>query len=250
MRNRGLLAVLLSAVLCLTSTITVLADSDGTVITYEGETKQFVIEEEGNLSKGLADMDPGEERTGTITLRNNDDNEMRFYISGEVAYNIAEEGDKLAVYEIMLEKNNREFYHGIIGSKENKNQNNTDLGLEYLEDTTLLADLKKGESVQVAIKIVLDGDSTGNSYQDKQGEIQLKINAEYKDDNKPPEDNNQPKDNNHPKNNNQKNSTKTIIKAAKTGDYTNVIPYITVGTISLIVIILLFRAKKAREEKE
>lgn len=234
MREKRLFGVLLASLLSLTSVVTVFAGARDAVISYEGEAQKFITEEEESLSQGLANMDPGEERTQILTLTNNDYHEMRFYISGEVASNIAEEGDKQAVYEIKLEKYDKEFFRGIVGSRDNPHHKDSSLGLNYLEDNTLLATLKKGESVKLAITFALDGDSTDDTYQDKQGKISLKINAEKKG---------------------EENTTggektdggKTLVKAIRTGDETEVILFISGGIASLVAIAYIIK-KKCREE--
>lgn len=242
MRDKRFFGVLLASLLSLTSAVTVFAESRDAVISYEGEARKFITEEEGSLSQGLANMDPGEERTQILTLTNNDYHEMRFYISGEVESNIAEEGDKQAVYEIKLKKNDKEFFRGIVGSRNNPNHKASSLGLNYLEDTTLLATLKKGESVKLAITVTLDGDSTNDAYQDKHGEISFKINAEIKE--VPGE--NTPGGENTPEGE-KTGGGKTLVKAIRTGDETELILYIFGGFASLVAIAYIVKKKRGEE---
>lgn len=156
----------------------VAAYADSTVITLDQNATAFT-----KIDKDLdfRDMEPGEERTAEITLLNNSDDDMNFYISGEITYNIADAGDsdKNAIYELELNKNSETtpFFSGMIGSKQNKKLTNSNLGLEYLKDDTLIAALKKGESTTVTIKLLLDGDSTENEYMNKAGQIRLNINT-------------------------------------------------------------------------
>lgn len=150
--------------------------AENTVISLDNSAVAFTKVEQ---DLDFMDMEPGEERTAVIKLANTADSSMDFYISGEIIYNIADAGEsgKNAVYDLELFKDTEEtpFFQGIIGSSENKKHANSSLGLNYLQDDTLLSSLGEGESVTVLVRLKLDGDSTENDYMNKAGQIRMNV---------------------------------------------------------------------------
>jgi hypothetical protein len=152
--------------------------ADSTVITLDKTASAFTKVEK---DLDFQDMEPGEERTAVISLVNNSDAEMSFYISGDMVYNIADAGsaDKNAIYQLDMTKDTdtTPFFTGLIGSSENKKIKKANTGLNYLQDNTLLATLAKGDSTTIRIKLSLDGDSAENVYMNKAGKIRINVNA-------------------------------------------------------------------------
>ena len=135
---------------------------------------------DGDLStQGFTDLQPGEDRTLTLILKNDGSREMSFYMSAEILDNIAEKtADSQAVYDFSIAKNGTTFFSTVIGGGSAYNQS---VGREYLqEDNNILLDtLAVGAQDRVTVAIKLDGQSAENSYMDKTGKIQLVFNAGY-----------------------------------------------------------------------
>ncbi|SDY04598.1 LPXTG cell wall anchor domain-containing protein [Eubacterium barkeri] len=170
---------ILTAVFLLATMGTVLAEG-GQVITFKGEAEKFVQSVDGNLStEGFMDLQPGEERTLNLILKNDGAREMSFYMSAEILDNIAEKtADSQAVYDFSIAKNGTTFFSTVIGGGSAYNQS---VGREYLqEDNDILMDtLAVGAQDRVTVAIKLDGQSAENSYMDKTGKIQLVFSAGY-----------------------------------------------------------------------
>ncbi|MEG1431387.1 LPXTG cell wall anchor domain-containing protein [Eubacterium sp.] len=170
---------ILTAVLLLATMGTVLAEG-GQVITFKGEAEKFVQSVDGNLStEGFMDLQPGEERTLNLILKNDGAREMSFYMSAEILDNIAEKtADSQAVYDFSIAKNGTTFFSTVIGGGSAYNQS---VGREYLqEDNDILMDtLAVGAQDRITVAIKLDGQSAENSYMDKTGKIQLVFSAGY-----------------------------------------------------------------------
>lgn len=170
---------ILTAVFLLATMGTVLAEG-GEVITFKGEAEKFVHSMDGDLStQGFTDLQPGEDRTLTLILKNDGSREMSFYMSAEILDNIAEKtADSQAVYDFSIAKNGTTFFSTVIGGGSAYNQS---VGREYLqEDNNILLDtLAVGAQDRVTVAIKLDGQSAENSYMDKTGKIQLVFSAGY-----------------------------------------------------------------------
>lgn len=177
MNVRKAIVTLMAAIMIAVQGITVYA-ADGTVISLDKSASAFTKVEK---DLDFQDMEPGEERTAVISLVNNSNADMSFYISGDMVYNIADAGnaDKNAIYQLDMIKTGdaTPFFTGLIGSSENKRLKSSSTGLNYLQDNTLLATLAKGDSTQVSIKLSLDGDSADNEYMNKAGKIRINVNA-------------------------------------------------------------------------
>ncbi|MGL6293112.1 hypothetical protein, partial [Eubacterium aggregans] len=130
---------ILTAVFLLATMGTVLAEG-GEVITFKGEAEKFVYSMDGDFStQGFTDLQPGEDRTLTLILKNDGSREMSFYMSVEILDNIAEKtADSQAVYDFSIAKNGTTFFSTVIGGGSAYNQS---VGREYLqEDNNILLD--------------------------------------------------------------------------------------------------------------
>lgn len=126
-------------------------------------------------------MLPGEKRTVSLTLKNEDSSEMKFYMSAEILDNIASKtADSQAVYDFVISKNGQPFFTTIIGGGTAKN---TSAGEKYLDESNniLLDTLTQGQSDVIDISLELEGNSTGNSYMQQTGEIQFVFTASTPD---------------------------------------------------------------------
>lgn len=152
--------------------------ADADVITFDGNAKQFVTNISGDLENGFENMLPGEQRTLRLELENQSSEELKFFMSSDILQtDIAEKGDKQAVYDFMIARDGEAFFEAVIGGE---NEQNISIGKEYLTEdrNILLATLKKGQSTVVEISIALDGDSMGNTYMNTEGALSLRFSAE------------------------------------------------------------------------
>lgn len=153
-----------------------LTASAAETITFKGQAEKFVTDVSGD-AKSFDDMLPGEKRTISLTLKNEDSSEMKFYMSAEILDNIASKtADSQAVYDFVISKNGQPFFTTIIGGGTAKN---TSAGEKYLDESNniLLDTLAQGQSDVIDISLELEGNSTGNSYMKQTGEIQLVFTA-------------------------------------------------------------------------
>lgn len=225
MKRSRLFAAVLTAALTLSAGGNVSEAKTGSVI-FEGEAEKFVTSVDGGEFTGIM---PGESKTLNLMISNEYSEEMKFYMSAEILTNIAERGDRKAVYDFSIAKNDQMFFTTVIGGEAGYNISS---GKEYLtEDNHILLDtLKKGESSKITITLKLDGDSAENAYQNQEGNIQLTFSVETPEG--PP------------------TLIKKITKTVRTGDLLPVgIMIAAAGSLLLIIIILLKKRKTRREEE-
>lgn len=167
MKNKILAAVLSLCTLAMTC-VPVVAQDD-TVVTFDGDSNKFIIVE--SADQGFEGMMPGETREVSVRLKNDNKDSMDFFMSAEILDNIAEKGNKDAVYDFSIAKDNEVFFSTVIGA-----ENNT-IGEEYLTDDNniKLATLAKGQESLVTISLHLDGDSAENAYMNQEGQIGLRF---------------------------------------------------------------------------
>lgn len=175
MRNQMKLALICVLSVVMVSLNGINAMADETVITLDSGAATFSKVEQ---DLDFRDMEPGEERTAVISFVNSAEEDMNFYLNGEIVYNIADaaKNSKNAVYELTLTKDNEAepFFTGIFGSEDNSKVENNHL-IQYLSQDTILAVLKKDESTRISLTLSLDGDSTENEYMNAAGIIRFHV---------------------------------------------------------------------------
>lgn len=200
---KKLVAVVSAVVVITVPYVKVLADD--TVITLDETAKKFVVVDK-NLEYG--DMLPGEERSSVIKISNSSAENMEFYINGKVLDNFADKGtgDQTAVYGIKLYKNadTEPFYNELIG-----NSSKTQSDKSFFDEDVRIAQLSKGESCDIKLVLYIDGRSMDNSYMNKQGQLEITVNAEQPDV--------------------YDTVSNNVITAVKTGDSNNILLYIIVA---------------------
>ena len=200
---KKLVAVVSAVVVIAVPYVKVLADD--TVITLDETAKKFVV-----IDKNLEyrDMFPGEERSSVIKISNSSAENMEFYINGKVLDNLADKGtgDQTAVYGIKLYKNadTEPFYNELIG-----NSSKTQSDKSFFDEDVRIAQLSKGESCDIKLVLYIDGRSMDNSYMNKQGQLEITVNAEQPDA--------------------YDTVSNNVITAVKTGDSNNILLYIIVA---------------------
>lgn len=200
---KKLVAVVSAVVVIAVPYVKVLADD--TVITLDETAKKFVV-----IDKNLEyrDMLPGEERSSVIKISNSSAENMEFYINGKVLDNLADKGtgDQTAVYGIKLYKNadTEPFYNELIG-----NSSKTQSDKSFFDEDVRIAQLSKGESCDIKLVLYIDSRSMDNSYMNKQGQLEITVNAEQPD--------------------LQDTVSNNVITAVKTGDSNNILLYIIVA---------------------
>ena len=145
------------------------------MITFDGEAEKFINANSEGEVFNLEGMYPGETRTETLTLVNNDYREMKFYMNSKVLDEFGNETSSGAIaYDFNFKINGEDLFDGLVGGEDN-------VGEGMMEDNILIATLAKGETATLVMSVTADGDTMDNSYQDATGLIQYTFSVEYDD---------------------------------------------------------------------
>ena len=134
-------------------------------VSYEGDAEKFIfLNGSSNIFDNFKDVAPGEIRTQTITLTNNDSERMRFFMKTTATEEL---GDAGAVFIITITRDDEELYNGTIqGLKE--------MSSGAMEDSLMLADLSKGETADVVMSLEVDETLPSNAgYENAETDIQF-----------------------------------------------------------------------------
>lgn len=139
-------------------------------ITFEGDSQQFIIDGNQNTSP-YEDIMPGETRTQTFVLKNEDYKAMRFYVRVDEDALLDEgTGSQRIVYDVAFKNNEETFFTGRIGGK--------NVGKENLSQNYLLKSLNKGESTTLEMNVTFNGTSMDNTYQGELGNLGMVFSVE------------------------------------------------------------------------
>lgn len=145
------------------------------MITFDGEAEKFINANSEGEVFNLEGMYPGETRTETLTLVNNDYREMKFYMNSKVLDEFGNETSSGAIaYDFNFKINGEDLFDGLVGGEDN-------VGDGMMEDNILIATLAKGETATLEMSVTADGDTMDNSYQDATGLVQYTFSVEYDD---------------------------------------------------------------------
>lgn len=162
---RIITAVLLAVLFSITS-LQAAESAAETGLSFEGDSEKFITYEQ---QSAYENMMPGEKRVQRITLTNNDEEELKFYVRAEYTDPLGEAvADGHVAYNVEFVTNNESFYTGRIGGVTKANMNS-------LETNYLLRSIKKGETATIDFILQVDGDSMNSAPVEQAANIVKKI---------------------------------------------------------------------------
>lgn len=176
--------ILLSLGLCLAlagTTGTIKAEDESPLISFDGDSENYFefSTDKNELTDKFTGMMPGEKRSETFTLVNNDKREMKFYLNTQVLKDLGDANHTAgAVYDISFARDGEVFYEGTIGGEDGSL---LDLSGNSMGENMLMATLKEDQKSDITMTIGIDGDSMDNTYQNAAGELQFKFSVQYDD---------------------------------------------------------------------
>lgn len=206
------------------------AYDESPLISFDGEAANYFEfnTDQNDLSENFEGMFPGETRSETFTLVNNDKRELKFYLNTKVLKDLTSTNNH-AVYDITFARDGEVFYDGTIGDQGTL----VDLSNQSMGENMLIATLNENESSVITMSIGIDGDSMGNVYQNAATDLQFVFSVQYDDPVTP-----------------QPTIVKRFVNAVKTGDYTTLAPYLLTLVAAVAVIVGLFVTRKKKHAKE
>ena len=211
---------------------TAFAVSDG-YVTFTSAGR--LSEENFNVDQMFDDILPGDTRSYTVHLTNENSKTTRWYMSNEVMKTLENNVASGGAYTYRLEYYNPSgtkttlFDSSRVGGEQPSGDGRVGLreATTNLENYFFLDTLNTNDRGRVVLTIGLEGETQGNSYQDTQARIRMNFAVE-------------------PSNPSPSNST--TARAVKTGDENNLVPYyIAMGITGLLFLYLALDAYTDRK---
>lgn len=222
MMKRNMMTVLL-VLLMMVFPATVFADNAGTV-TYNGTDLDAAFK-----SIDVSDLQPGDEQTYEITLKNDSEVEADWWLSNTVIQSLEDRTEASGgAYTYILQYNGTDIYNNTtVGGESTKGGEGLHQATNAMEEFFFLATMPAGGSGTITLTVALDGETQGNAYQNATGEIKLQFAVEPHTTAKP-----------------------EPPKKVQTGDTSNMMPYYIAAMAAGLMLLLLAIGRMRRTRKE
>ena len=204
----------------------------GEMIDNFRDTKQ------NGLNDTIRGMQPGDDVSFVIDLSNQHKDSTDWYMTNEVLSSLEDGKDASGgAYTYILTfsgpSGEKELYNSnVVGGDERNDDGREGLheATEGLEEYIFLDTLKTGETANVTLYVLLDGETQGNAYQDTLADLQMNFAVELRSETPPPP------------------SRPPVVR---TGDDTNMIPLvIAMGVSGLLLLALgIYGVRLRRKER-
>lgn len=172
--ERKILTIITLVFTVMMTPLTVAASEAATLTFTQGKKLVYsnVSETGSNVSLGTAfeGVAPGETRTQTITLKNENKKTVDFYMSTQVLQALEESRETAAGagYDIILTANGKELYNSVLGGYTASDSSGSKDGLKEINDSiltddVLVATLAKGKTADIILQISFDGEAMDNT---------------------------------------------------------------------------------------
>ena len=194
-------------------------------VTFDG--KKLVTDyTNADFVNAALSLPPGDDLTYTITLTNAHNAETEWWMYNKVlqsfeANSIANGGAYSYKLEYTGPNNSRTIYDSETVGGEGGGNAGLTAATSALKDYFVLGTLKKGESATVKLRVLLDGETQGNTYQDTLADLNMRFAVELV-------------------------PTQDVVK---TGDETVILPYVIAAAVSgaLLMVIAVARVKARKQ---
>ena len=192
--KKKLFAMFLMALLMFTLTATAFAETipgaSGWYVEFNNKQKMESNFSSGDIADALSNVQPGDETTVTVTVRNTSGVTVDWYMLNNIIQTLEESnGAKNGGYTYILtyapsSGSALELYNSnrVGGGGQAGYTNPTDDGLKEIEDALkdymFLERMDSGKSGVVTLYVALDGESQDNSYQNAEADLQLRFAVE------------------------------------------------------------------------
>ena len=192
--KKKLFAMFLMALLMFTLTATAFAETipgaSGWYVEFNNKQKMESNFSSGDIADALSNVQPGDETTVTVTVRNTSGVTVDWYMLNNIIQTLEESnGAKNGGYTYILtyapsSGSALELYNSnrVGGGGQAGYTNPTDDGLkeikDALKDYMFLERMDSGKSGVVTLYVALDGESQDNSYQNAEADLQLRFAVE------------------------------------------------------------------------
>ncbi len=228
----------------------------GWKVTFTAQNKMESNFGRGDMDEAISGMQPGDNITFTLDLGSENSKVTDWYLTNEVVKSLedqsanAEIGGGAYTYYLAYTSSNRTvvlFDSDTVGGEDSEGLREA---TGALADYVYLDTLSPGQSGSITLRVALDGETQGNAYQDTLANLQMQFAVEVRPEpvtvvEEGPPDTPSPGTPDEP-------GTPGRTTIVRTGDDTNLMPYVVAMAISGILFLLLgiYGMKQNKKEKK
>lgn len=260
MKKKWLASVL--ALLLAVTPITAYAEDfsggDGWKVSFDGK-KMTSTFKNSDIDDKVYEMEPGDTVDFHIQLKNEYKQTTDWYMTNEVlksledAQTVAEGGAYSYILTYIKQDGTKETLYSseeVGGETKNASGEGLHQATNSLKDYFYLDRLKSGQSGEITLKVKLEGETQGNTYQDTLAKLQMNFAVELVDESTTPGTPGNPgSDNPTPTNTSSGRSSRTTVK---TGDNSRVLLYSVIALIAGLICAgaVVYNVRQKKEEEE
>lgn len=228
-----------------------LQGQSGWKVTFTQDNKMESNFGRSDMDEAISGMQPGDNITFTLELESVNDKVTDWYLTNEVVNSLedksanADIGGGAYTYYLAYTGSNRT---AVLFDSDTVGGEGSEEGLKEatgaLQDYVYLDTLAPGQKGSITLRIALDGETQGNHYQDSLADLQMRFAVEVRPDlvevvEEGPPGTSEPG-----------TPGRTLI--VRTGDETNLVPYVVAMAVSGVLFLLLgiYGAKQNKKDKE
>lgn len=217
-----------------------LSGGDDWAVSFDGSRMESNFRS-SDLDEVINDMQPGDTAEFSVELRNEHSKETDWYMSNDIVISM-EDSTKASggAYEYILTYTDADgtettiFSSDMVGGEDTTNGKGLHKVSDALGEMFYLSRLESGTSGTVNLEVSLDGETLGNSYQNKLAKLEMQFAAE------------------------EAAADKTVttrvpgknVSIVQTGDNTDVTLYISLAALAAGLVILLLALRRVRSRQE
>lgn len=219
-----------------------LSGSDDWAVSFDGSRMESNFKS-SDLDEVIYDMQPGDTAAFQVVLTNNHSKETDWYMSNDIVASMEDSTDASGgAYEYLLTYTDADSNETVIFSSEMVGGEDTENGeglhkvSDALGEMFYLSRLKSGTSGTVKLEVKLDGETLGNTYQNKLARLEMQFAAEEAAGDKIVTTKVPGKD----------------ITIVKTGDNTDVTLFVSLMALAagLVILVLVLRRVRGYQEEQ
>lgn len=257
--KKKILSTVLSLGLIFSMSMSVCAEeitgADNWKVEFTEEEKMESNFTTSSLTEALKGQQPGDTAIFTVALENDNENTTDWYMTNKVLYSLEDRsnnkntGGGAYTYVLTYTNNSGEvsllYDSEVVGGDEANSVDRSGLreATDGLEDYFFLDTLAKGNSGYITLKVMLDGETQGNDYQDTLADLQMNFAVMLR--------NSQPDSgtDEHEYRDEVRRGEPTVI--VRTGDENNMGPFVIAAFASgiLFLILAIYGVKERKEQK-
>lgn len=225
----------------------------GWEVTFTSENKMANNFGQNSIDEAISNIQPGDSITFTLSLGNQNSKATDWYLTNEVVRSLEDTSRNTAIgggaytYYLAYEGANRSvvlFDSETVGGEDSEGLKDA---TEDLEQWVYLDSLNPGQGGRITLRVALDGETQGNNYQETLADLRMQFAVEVRPEPVTVIEEGPP---GTPPPSQPRNPIRT--KIVRTGDETNMIPYLIAMAISGVMFLLLalYGRKQNRKDKK